>query len=210
MKISQEFTVARPLPVVWAFFKDAPEVATCLPGAEYTGSPSEGMHTGRVKSRIGPFQSNFEGEAHVIYDDVTKTVHVEGKGVDKKGASRSRMSMDCRLSENGTDTKVCVDADIQLSGAIAQFGRTGLLTEVANVLVADFVRNAEAKLAAPASADASNVSADLASVTHDAPLGQRSADAVMASGEASLSVVQIMVRSFKAWLRSLFRSAPQS
>ena len=66
MKITQEFTVAQPLPSVWAFFRNVPEVATCLPGAQYMGSPAEGRHAGRVTSKIGPFQASFEGEAVIV------------------------------------------------------------------------------------------------------------------------------------------------
>ena len=56
------------------------------------------------------------------------------------------MSMNCLLLPSGDLTGVVVDSDIQLSGTIAQFGRTGLISEVANALVANFVRNAEAEL----------------------------------------------------------------
>lgn len=154
MKISQEFQVARPLPVVWDFFHDIPRVAACLPGAEYLGPVGEGKHSGKVSSKIGPFQASFEGEADVSYDDATKTIKADGKGVDRKGASRGKMVMNCRLEPDGEGTKVIVDTDLQLSGTIAQFGRTGIITEIANVLVADFVRNAEAEMAPAASAPA--------------------------------------------------------
>jgi carbon-monoxide dehydrogenase small subunit len=56
------------------------------------------------------------------------------------------MSMNCLLLPSGDLTGVVVDSDIQLSGTIAQFGRTGLISEVANALVTDFVGNAEAEL----------------------------------------------------------------
>lgn len=145
MKLHQEFTIAHPLDEVWRFFHDVPRVAGCLPGAEYVGS-NEGRHLGKVSARVGPFQASFEGEATVQYDDEKKSVALEGKGVDRKGASRGKMSMNCLLLPSGDLTGVVVDSDIQLSGTIAQFGRTGLITEVANALVADFVGNAEAEL----------------------------------------------------------------
>ena len=37
---------------------------------------------------------------------------------------------------------------MQLSGPVAQFGRTGIITETANILIEQFVRNVEARLAA--------------------------------------------------------------
>jgi uncharacterized protein len=46
------------------------------------------------------------------------------------------MSMNCLLLLSVDLPGVVVDSDIQLSGTIAQFGRTGLISEVANALVA--------------------------------------------------------------------------
>jgi carbon monoxide dehydrogenase subunit G len=146
MKLHQEFTIARPIDEVWAFFHDVPKVAACLPGAEYIGAKEQGQHLGKVSAKVGPFQASFEGEADVRYDEQKKSVALEGKGVDRKGASRGKMMMSCALQPSGDATGIVVDSDIQLSGTIAQFGRTGLIAEVANVLVADFVHNAEAAM----------------------------------------------------------------
>ena len=72
----------------------------------------------------------------------------KGKGTDKRGGSRSKLVLDYRLAEVPGGTRVDVDADIQLVGPIAQFGRTGIVTETANILIRQFVQNVEAKLAA--------------------------------------------------------------
>lgn len=188
MKITQDFTVARPLPVVWDFFHDVGRVAACLPGAEYLGPRDDGQHAGRVSAKVGPFQASFEGDAEIAYDEAGKIVRAQGKGVDKKGASRSRMTMVCAVTPTDGGTRVAVDADVQLSGAIAQFGRTGIITEIANLLIADFVRNAEAELAAPAEAVAPGAAA---------PAARRPAAARPIGGFA------LLVASLKAWFRSL-------
>lgn len=148
MKLHQEFVIARPLDEVWSFFHDVPRVAVCVPGAEYIGPKDDGRHAGKVSAKVGPFQASFEGEADVRYDEAAKSVALEGKGVDRKGASRGKMTMACALQESGAGTAIVVDSDVQLSGTIAQFGRTGLITEIANALVADFVTNAEAAIGA--------------------------------------------------------------
>jgi len=190
MKLHQEFTVASPLDTVWAYFHDIPRVAAALPGAEYFGE-KDGKHTGKVTSKVGPFHASFEGEAAVVYNDAAKTVQMEGKGVDKKGASRGKMTMNCALEGEGNVTKVVVDTDLQLSGTIAQFGRTGIITEIANVLVADFVRNAEA---------------DLAASLTPAVDGHAAAQPTPAARPASkpLSATTLLMASLKAWLRGLF------
>jgi uncharacterized protein len=146
-KISQKFTVARPLADVWTFFQDVPAVAGCMPGAELTEDRGDGLFAGKVKVRLGPFGANFEGEAKVSADPAAHSGHVEGKGVDKRGGSRSRMVMDYRLAPVANGTEVAVDADVTLAGAIAQFGRTSLIQETANILVQDFVSALERELA---------------------------------------------------------------
>jgi carbon monoxide dehydrogenase subunit G len=152
VRISQEFTVGRPLADVWAFFQDVPAVARCMPGAELTGDQGHGLYAGKVKVRLGPFGASFEGEARVVPDPATCSGRVEGKGVDKRGGSRTRMVMDYRLEAVPGGTRVTVDADVTLAGAIAQFGRTGLMQEAANILVQDFSAALEARLAPAAAA----------------------------------------------------------
>jgi uncharacterized protein len=147
MKLHQEFVIARSLDDVWSFLHDVPSVASCLPGAEYIGPKEDGRHAGRVSAKVGPFQASFEGEADVRYDEAQKSVVLEGKGVDRKGASRGKMTMVCTLRQAGAQTSAAIESDLQLSGTIAQFGRTGLITEIANALVANFVTNAEAAMA---------------------------------------------------------------
>jgi len=192
MKLHQEFVVSRPLPEVWTFFHDIPKVASCLPGAEYLGPREDGRHAGKVSTKVGPFQASFEGEANVRYDDSQKAVSLEGKGIDRKGASRGRMTMDCRLEASGEATKVIIDSDVQLSGTIAQFGRTGLITEIANVLIADFVRNAEAGMAAQASQQA------------EAPASSGNT-AAMTPVSRPISAFSLLVISLQAWFSAWFR-----
>jgi carbon-monoxide dehydrogenase small subunit len=152
MKIKQSFMVARPVAVVWKFFQDVPAVAACLPGAELIESRTDGVQRGKVGANLGPFKASFEGEATITADPATRSGHVEGRGVDKRGGSHSRMSLDYRLSEQAGGTRVEIDVDLTLSGPIAQFGRTGLITETANVLIADFARNLEDRISASARA----------------------------------------------------------
>jgi len=148
MKIVRSFTVASPPDSVWAFFQDVPAVAACLPGAELVESGDAGVHRGKVGARLGPFTATFEGEAKITADPSTRSGHVEGRGVDKKGGSHSRMVLDYKLNDLNGSTRVDIDVDLTLSGPIAQFGRTGLVTEVANVLIGDFTRNLETRMSA--------------------------------------------------------------
>jgi len=199
MKIHQEFIVAHSIDVVWAYFHDVPRVAAALPGAEYLGE-TDGKHTGKMTSKVGPFSASFEGEATIVYNDADKTVQMEGKGVDKKGASRGKMVMACSLASVDGGTKVVVDSDVQLSGTIAQFGRTGLLTEIANVLVADFVRNAEADMAPVANPQATAALNPDTSAPAARPVPSRPAS-------TPISGTKLLMMSIKSWIRGWFRKS---
>jgi carbon monoxide dehydrogenase subunit G len=192
VEIKQSFVVAQPVPTVWAFFHDLPGVAACLPGAEYQGALGDGRHSGKVSAKVGPFQASFEGEAIVKYDNDAMTVDFEGKGVDRRGASRGKMSMNCSIAPEGSATRVEVVADLQLAGTIAQFGRTGLITEIASQLVGEFVRNAEAELARRGPPAGASIQVASQRVNKVAP-------------KAKLNPLSLLLSALKSWLASLFR-----
>ncbi|MDH3425930.1 MAG: SRPBCC family protein [Acidimicrobiia bacterium] len=160
MKISNQFEVKRPVDAVWNMFQDVPSVAQCLPGAELTEDKGEGSYAGKVSVKLGPMSSTFEGQATVTPDSSTKTGHIDGKGADKAGGSRGQVNVEYSLAASDGGTTVAVEADITLSGAIAQFGRTGLVEEMSKRLIDEFVECLEAKMAAETPAEAAEIKAD--------------------------------------------------
>ena len=159
MKISQSFNLSHPLPVVWELFQNVPEVARCMPGAEITEDKGDGNYAGRLSIKLGPFSAHFDGEAAVTRNDADYSGHVDGRGTDKRGGSRSRLVMDYRMEPSDQGTRVSIDADLQLSGPVAQFGRTSIVNETATILIGQFVRNIEAKFANLESGEATGAAA---------------------------------------------------
>ena len=209
MEIKQSFTVARPLADVWALFQDVPTVATCMPGAELIADKGNGLYQGRVSIKLGPFGAAFEGEAQVTPDPATHSGHVEGKGTDKRGGSRSKLVLDYRLAEVPGGTKVEVNADVQLVGPIAQFGRTGIINETANVLIRQFVQNVEAKLAAmPAATTATSASAAVSvasgTATAAASTAAKPAPASPPAPANQISAFALLGAVIASWFRRLF------
>ena len=157
MKIEHEFTVARPPDLVWEFFQDVPSVAQCLPGAEMLGQGDDGSYEGKLSVKLGPMAASFEGKATVTPDAGAKSATIEGKGVDRTGGSRGQVKVRYEIHPAGTGSQVSVDADVTLSGPVAQFGRTGLVNEMSKRLIGEFVDCLEAKLGAETQAEASNI-----------------------------------------------------
>jgi carbon monoxide dehydrogenase subunit G len=159
MKITQEIQVASSAESVYRFFQDVPAVAQCLPGAKLTEDRGDGTYKGTVSVRLGPMTAGFEGEATVTSDPDTMTGHMTGKGVDRRGGSRGQVKVNYAVSATDEGSMVSVDADITISGAAAQFGRTGLLNQISQRLINEFVRCIEAKLQAEDETSAAEISA---------------------------------------------------
>lgn len=160
MRFENEFVVGRDIESVWELFEDVASVAQCMPGAELTSDKGVGVYEGRVSVKLGPLNPTFEGEATTVYDPDMREIRLDGSGIDRKGGSRGRVSVLASLHEDNGSTTVAVDANITLSGAAARFGRTGLMEEMANRLITEFVRCLEAKLAAVTRTEAADVQAD--------------------------------------------------
>lgn len=181
MKITREFLVSGPPETVWAFFSDVPAVAACLPGALLTGGDDENGYQGSLSVKLGPISSTFEGDATIERVDGEMRGVLDGRGVDRRGGNRARVNLSYSLVPHERGTNVAMEAEVTLSGVIAQFGRSGLINEMAARLIGEFVECAEAKLAAPSASEA---------------------EAVVA-GE--LKGFSLLLRSLLAWLRKLWR-----
>ena len=157
--------------------------------------------------KLGPVQRLVRGRgAGDAPTPPTHSGHVEGKGTDKRGGSRSKLVLDYRLAEVPGGTKVDIDADVQLVGPIAQFGRTGIVNETANVLIRQFVQNVEAKLAAMPSAATSATATIVTAGASSAASASSSASASSAPAPASAPVNQISAfRLLGAVIASWFR-----
>jgi hypothetical protein len=110
--------------------------------------------------------------------------------VDRLGGSRTRMVMDYRLATFEGGTRITVDAEVTLAGAIAQFGRTSLMQETANILVRDFAGAIEAQLS-PA--------AEPAAQAPDQP------DKPAQPARREIRAGSLGLQAFWAWLKSLLR-----
>ena len=146
--LKQSFTVSHAADDVWAFFGDIRGVASCLPGASLDSVSDDGHVEGRMRVKVGPISAEFGGVADVTRDEANRTGLINGAGKDKKSnsATRGLIRYAVREAEDG-GARIDVDVGYALTGMLAQFGRSGLVQDVANRLTAAFVQNLEARLA---------------------------------------------------------------
>lgn len=191
MKITKSFEIKQPRERVWDSFNDVRFVAGCLPGASITGALDGNRYQGRMSVKVGPMAAVFNGEIGVDSRRDSWTGVVSGKGADPGSGSRASGSMNYSLSATSpTATRVEIVADINLAGALAQFGKAAVVQEIANRITAAFVANLEAKLADPAPGTA----------TGSAPCSGAAQDSHLDAGGLLWAVLRNRIGSFlRGW-----------
>ena len=184
-EIKETFEVPSEVHRVWEFFQDVSQVADCMPGVELGAEKDDKTYEGRMKVRVGPISANFQGQAQITdLDESAQTGRIAAKGADRQGNSRATATVSYQLSPAAVGTSVEVIADVKLQGAMAQFGRTGLIQEVSSQLTKTFASCLEGKLGAATPEKAAEVSAP------------------------EVQGLGLFFRSVWTWFRSLFRRKP--
>ncbi|KAB1074376.1 xanthine dehydrogenase family Fe-S subunit [Methylobacterium planeticum] len=158
---AQDFTVSHPPEAVFALFGDVAAVAACLPGAVLTARPAPDRVEGGLEVRIGPIKALFRGRARIERDEAARSGRILGAGSDAGGRSATEGEIRYRVGpgEAPGSARVELAVGYTLKGPLAQFGRPGLVRDLAGRLTAEFARNLEARLsgrAAPATAPGLN------------------------------------------------------
>ncbi|MEH0932408.1 SRPBCC family protein [Micromonospora sp. CPCC 205558] len=183
MKITNEFAVTVPIERAWAVLTDLEGLAPCLPGAQLTDVDGD-VYQGRVRVKVGPVVSEFAGTARFVEkDDAAYRGVIDAKGRDARSAGTASALVTAHLRPDGDRTLVSVDTDLKISGRLAQFG-SGMIREVSSKLLAQFVANLEAKLAAEPPAPLSNaepVAATSAALPEPTPAASESTPAASAA-----------------------------
>ncbi|WP_067671000.1 SRPBCC family protein [Nocardia miyunensis] len=147
MKIANEFTVNAPVEQAWEVLTDLEQVVPLMPGAHMTGWDGEDF-LGTLKVKLGPVTSEFTGKAHFVErDEHDHRAVINGSGRDSRGSGNAAATITTRLREDGDRTRVIVDTDLKIVGKLAQFG-SGMLQQVSEKLLDQFVTSLEAELAA--------------------------------------------------------------
>ena len=141
MQFENTFKVQVPVDEAWAILTDVERIAPCMPGAELTEVIDENSFKGKVSVRLGPVALTFAGDARFEdRDDAGHSARVKAQGRDAKGRGGANADVDFRLvPDDDGATEVQIRTDLQLSGAVAQYGRgVGMIKDVAAQLIDRF------------------------------------------------------------------------
>ena len=82
MQIKNSFEVPLGTDETWVMLQDIPQVAPCMPGAEYLGLNDDGVtHKTRISVKLGPVALVFAGSAKFEeIDEAQKRAQVKAQG----------------------------------------------------------------------------------------------------------------------------------
>ena len=169
MKIANEFTVGAPMDQAWDVLTDLEQVVPLMPGAVLTGRDGDDV-LGKVKVKVGPVTSEFSGRVHFV--ELDRDQHravIDGKGKEQRGAGNAAATVTAQLHGAGDYTRVTVDTDLKIVGKLAQFG-SGMLQQVSEKLLGEFVDSLEAKLTAGSATPGGAVPTEAANAAESAPI----------------------------------------
>jgi uncharacterized protein len=217
MKIANQFSVSAPVERAWDVLCDLEQVIPLMPGAQLVGHEGD-EYVGKVKIKVGPVTSEFSGKVRFIEQDRAQhRAVIDAKGKEARGTGNAAATVTAQLQEEGERTRVTVDTDLKIVGKLAQFG-SGMLQQVSEKLLAQFVDSLEAKLssnttpdsgtpgtapataAAPGPSNGQVVGSRQAATPEPAPidlLQLAGGDQLKKYGGAALAVVALLVL---AWL----------
>ena len=149
MKIANEFTISVPVDDAWDVLTDLAQVVPLMPGAQLIGREGDD-YMGKVKVKVGPVISEFTGKANFV--DLDRENHravINARGREARGTGNAAAVVTAQLHPDGNNSRVTVDTDLKIVGKLAQFG-SGMLQQVSEKLLGQFVESLEAKLAGTA------------------------------------------------------------
>ena len=155
IKIEKSFQVKEPIEKVWSLLSDPRRVAACVPGAKITDQVDEKTYKGTISVKVGPSATDYKGELEIVRNDAENhELEILGKGQDVRGRGSASMKMTGKL--RGLDdggTEVTSISEVNVVGILAQMG-SRVISEVSNIMFAQFIRNFQAQLQQPADAAA--------------------------------------------------------
>ena len=136
--IENEFSVPAPPDRVMAFLLDVQNVAKCVQGAQLTEIVDAQNFKGKMKVKMGAMDLSFSGTVTITeMDNETGRFVMRAVGREDKGKGQADATVTAQITDQGGSTHVKISQDINMSGAVAQYGR-GMMQDVAGSMTAQF------------------------------------------------------------------------
>jgi len=156
VEFDNAFEVPVPVDEAWTILMDIERIAPCVPGAELTEVVDDNTYKGKLSVKLGPVALTFNGQTQFEEKDgASHRAKLKAQGTDAKGRGGAHANVSFHMEPSDSGTKVIIHTDLQLSGAVAQYGRgVGMVKDLAQQIIAQFAANLEKNVIAPQAAPA--------------------------------------------------------
>jgi len=170
VEFDNEFEVPVPIDQAWDILMDIEGIAPCVPGAELTEVVDEKTYKGKISVKLGPVALTFNGQTTFEELDVANySAKLKAQGTDAKGRGGAHANVAFHMEPSDNGTKVIIATSLQLSGAVAQYGRgVGMVKDLSQQIIGQFAENLK-KNVIDAEADESGDAADEIATAQDTP-----------------------------------------
>lgn len=153
MIITTRFDLSVPVDTAWAYLLDVNKIAGCVPGGSLTDLIDDHTFDGKIEIRLGPIAVGYRGRVSLENIDAAEhRLEIKAQGVENRGRGGASSTTRARLTATDTGTSVLMETELQVSGVVAQFGRSGIMQDVAQRLTQRFGSCVEEQLKAAATA----------------------------------------------------------
>lgn len=153
MVITTRFELTVPVDQAWAYLLDVTKVAGCVPGGSLTEMIDDHTFDGKIEIRLGPIAVAYRGRVTLQnIDEAARTLEIKAQGVESRGRGGASSTTRARLTPTDGGSSVVMETEMQVSGVVAQFGRSGIMQDVAQRLTQRFGSCVEEQLKAAATA----------------------------------------------------------
>ena len=131
----------------------------------------EESFSGSVKVKLGPIALQYNGSGTFVEkDEDAHRFVVDAKGKDKRGNGTAGAKVTVSMADAAGSTDVSVETDLAITGKPAQFGR-GVMQDVSDKLLGQFVACLEQRLAAPGKHSATDAMSLKCAQVSSTPIG---------------------------------------
>ena len=147
MRLENGFDVPASVEQSWLLLNDVPTVVPCMPGAELVEVTGEHTWKAKLHVKLGPIALQFLADVTRERMDEAAGIIVLGvKAREAKGRGSAEATIESKLSGLDGGTQVDIVTELELRGAVAQYGR-GVVADVASRLTERFAECLAGKLA---------------------------------------------------------------
>ncbi len=146
MLISETFSVAIPIKILYEFLLDAKQVGLCIPGCESVEIVGENEYDSIIKAKVGIISTKFKVRTLIEETVPNRLIRTVGHGKEQRNLGQFKQKTEIKLkslSEN--ETEVSYQSEVSIVGRLATFGDR-IMKSKAKTLGKEFADAVKSKL----------------------------------------------------------------